>query len=126
MLRSIEEGGAEEAEPQPIPDAAPHPLLHPYHAYASPRSPSPSGTTDDGNDEGIEEKEEEESKPLRQLRAYLQRQDALAARPWWRLRSASYLLLVLVGVSYLGGRSLILRSVVYLWVRPESDGVDPT
>lgn len=107
-------------EPQPIPDAAP------YHAYVTPRGPA--DVEADGSDDDDDEKQQHqqqqyqlasaddegeagETKPLRQLRTYLRRQEALHARPWWRLRSASYLLLVLVGLCYLGGRRLLLRYV---------------
>jgi len=126
MMRPLEE---QDEELQSIPDAAAAAptLLHPYHAYVSPRSPSTTDTAkqqqqgqeqqqerlltveeDEGNDDDHHH-EDDGSKPLRQLRANLRRQETLAARPWWRLRSASYLLLALVGMCYLGGRSLLLR-----------------
>jgi hypothetical protein len=118
-----------------IPDAAPvsPSLLHPYHAYVSPRTPADDNDDSRGHYHhdkeeqqrlaaGVEEEEgEEDSKPLRQLRAYLHRQKTLAARPWWRLRLASYLLLVLVGLCYLGGRSLLLR-----YVFDCDEGADPS
>lgn len=113
MLRPLEEADAEAeaAEPPPVPDAMPPLLGHPYHAYVSPRGPTDQQEQEEGFTMPGPEGKDEDSKPLRQLRAYLHRQEARAARPWWRLRSTSYLLLVLVGVCYLGGRSLLLRCV---------------
>lgn len=117
MLRSLEMDSSEVDNQPPIPDASGSPaLLHPYHAYVSPRGPP--DTDGDGDEEqqplGLvnNKTDSEYSKPVEQLRAYLRRQEVLKARPWWRLGSASYLLLVLVGLCYLGGRSLILRSVL--------------
>ena len=124
MLRSIGDGLDGEEEPQPIPDA----LVAPYYAYVSPRAPADDeeggGNVDAGAPDerqhmritDLMQLEDRESKPLQQLRAYLQREEERAARPWWRLRSASYLLLVLVGLCYLGGRSLLLRYAVVLLI----------
>lgn len=116
MVRPLGETEAEadDAEPPPVPDAMLPFLGHPYHAYVSPRIPPAAGDGDQEQQQDLLpglDGMEADKKPLRQLRAYLQRLEAQAARPWWRLRSASYLLLVLVGVCYLGGRSLLLRWV---------------
>ena len=116
MLRPLGETEAEadDAEPPPVPDAMLPFLGHPYHAYVSPRTPAGDGDNDQEQQQDrmpAPDGMAADSKPLRQLRAYLQRQEAQATRPWWRLRSASYLLLVLVGVCYLGGRSLLFRWV---------------
>lgn len=117
MLRPLEEGKAEADDPPPISDASAAPaLLHPYHAYVSPRGGLPDTGTGDNEEEQqplgpTDDPTEEYNMPVQQLRAYLRRQEVLRSRPWWRLGSASYLLLVLVGLCYLGGRGLLQRSV---------------
>lgn len=118
MLRSLEEDKAEVDDPPPIVDASAAPaLLHPYRAYVSPRgAPDTDGDKDEEQQPlGLvnDQTDSEYIKPVEQLRAYLRRQKVLKARPWWQLGSASYLLLVLVGLCYLGGRGLILRSVLF-------------
>ena len=97
--------------PQPIPD---HSSAHCYyHAYAMPRESEPADAGG-ADPETASLTAGEESKPLRQLRAYLRSQEEglqrQRGRRWWHWpRHGSQILLVLVGICYLGGRGFIVK-----------------